>query len=129
MCLPKPPKIPEPIPGPTQEELWETSPSNPKNQLATPVAAPPPPVVAPPQAINPTPAAPAPPSTPLDIPTPPPVTTKTGTEDQPLITKKKSKRKELQQQNRGTSALRIPLAQAIGGATGSTGSTGLNIPK
>jgi hypothetical protein len=119
MCMPSTPDIPEykaPEPLPQPEPLPTAAP------------APPPPVIAPPQAVNPAPAAPLAPQTSLDIPTPPPTLAQTPVDDA-LVKKKKSKRSELQQANKGTKALRIPLNQAIGGATGGTGSTGLNIPK
>ena len=53
-------------------------------------------------------------------------------EDSAIVKKRKSKRQELQQASSGTSALRIPLDKnkSIGSTpTGSTGSSGLNIPR
>ena len=51
-------------------------------------------------------------------------------EDQPVIKRRKSKRKELQQASSGTNALRIPLDKSIGSTPdGGTGSSGLNIPR
>lgn len=76
--------------------------------------------------------APAPPLPPVQqIPnTPPPQLTQgQGAEDTAVVKRRKSKRKELQQASRGTDALRIDLSKAIGGPSGSTGSTGINIPK
>ena len=128
MCV-RTPDIPEPPAPPTAEEQWELSPANPKNQTPTGGVAPLPIPVAPPQIVNPVPAATLAPQNQLDIPAPPPQLTGQGDNDQPLVTKKKSKRKDIQQKSKGTSQLRIPLKQAIGGATGGTGSTGLNIPK
>lgn len=65
--------------------------------------------------------------------TPPvPVIVQSNTaEDAPIVKKRKSKRKELQQASGGTDALRIKLAGGKLGATpsGNTGSSGLNIPK
>ena len=60
--------------------------------------------------------------------TPPPVLTSTSTEE-PTLKKRRSKRQELQQASKGTSALRIERSKGIGTKTGGTGSTGLNIPK
>ncbi len=80
-----------------------------------------------PQAMPTPPPAPA---APLVIPTtPPPQSVNQGDEDSAIVKKRKSKRKELQQASTGTSALRIDLNKSIGSAKGSTGSTGLNIPK
>ena len=53
----------------------------------------------------------------------------TGEEDA-IIKRRKSKRKELQQASSGTDALRIPLDKSIGATpSGGTGSSGLNIPR
>lgn len=63
---------------------------------------------------------------------PPPVTVQSTNpnQDQAIIKRRKSKRKELQQSAKGASALRIPKTQSIGSTpSGNTGSTGLNIPR
>ena len=125
MCsAPKIPEMPAPAPLPKPEPL------------PTPHQAPTPPVMAPqPQAVAPTPAAPLPPLVDrLDSQTPPPtlVQGQSSSQDNAIVKKLKSKRQELQQASGGTSALRIPLngQDSIGSTpTGSTGSTGLNIPK
>ncbi len=121
MCsAPKMPKMkdPEPLPEP--------------KPLPQPQQAPPAPPVAPPAPVNPTPAAPAPPPLPVSpAQTPPPQTVDSqSAEDAAIVKKRKSKRKELQQASSGTDALRIPLSKSIGSTpTGSTGSSGLNIPR
>ena len=120
MCsAPSPPKIPkaEPLPPP--------------KPLPTPQQAPPPPPLAPvqPQSAQPVAPAPPPPSMMANTPAPPPVQVEGQNQDQALIKKRKSKRKELQQASRGASALRIPLDKKLGSvAKGGTVSTGLNIP-
>lgn len=128
---PSPPKYeaPEPLPVPAPVPL---PPPPPPAPLPPMVSAPPAPPVAPPTPppmvpMMPPPAPPAivPPSTAL-----PP--TLTGQNDEnPVVKKRKSKRRELQQASGGTDALRIPLdkSKSIGSAKGGTGSTGLNIPK
>lgn len=91
-----------------------------------------PPVVAPPTPVTPAPAPPAPPPLPQTPPQAPPPqsTTNQGAEDAAIVKRRKSKRKELQQASSGTDALRIPLDKSIGATpTGSTGSSGLNIPR
>lgn len=76
------------------------------------------------------PAAPTPPPAPItNQMAPPPVQVEGQSTDQPIVKKRKSKRKELQQASKGASALRIPLTKKLGSTpTGGTGSTGLNIP-
>ena len=99
--------------------------------LPTPQQAPIPPVMAPQAQVNPTPAAPLPPQVNgVDMPAPPPVLVNSAsTTGDAIIQKRRSKRQELQQASRGTDALRIPLQSGIGTLpTGTTGSTGLNIP-
>tara|TARA_Y100000015_G_scaffold2535_1_gene2386 strand:- start:105 stop:449 length:345 start_codon:yes stop_codon:yes gene_type:complete len=60
---------------------------------------------------------------------PPPVAVDGQSTDQPIVKKRKSKRRELQQASKGASALRIPLSKKLGSTpSGGTGSTGLNIP-
>ena len=125
MCAPKAPKMPE---------LKAPEPLPPPPPLPTPQQAPPPPVMQAPQiqqaaplAIPPMPAAPE-----IKMPAPPPVMANQGSagQDVAIIKKRKSKRRELQQASSGTQSLRIPLSKSIGTASkGSTGSTGLNIPK
>ena len=111
MCAsaPSAPSIPDPEPLPTPKPL------------PAPKAAPPPKVVAPPPA--PTPVKTPPPPKQADAPTPaPPPTLVQGTEEAPVVKKKKSKRAVNQQKSKGTSALKIPLNP------GSKKSAGLNIP-
>lgn len=117
-ALPAPQPLPEPQP------------------LPTPQQAPTPPVMPPaPQAVAPTPAAPLPPMFDrVDSQAPPPILVQgqTAGQENAIVKRRKSKRQELQQASGGTSALRIPLdSQSAIGSTpaGSTGSTGLNIPK
>lgn len=120
MCsAPKAPKIPEPEPLPEPKPL------------PTPQQAPPPPPVAPVAPMQAQPAAPTPPPAPINTNqmAPPPVQVDGQSTDQPIVKKRKSKRKELQQASKGASALRIPLTKKLGSTpTGGTGSTGLNIP-
>jgi hypothetical protein len=120
MCsAPKAPKIPKAEPLPTSEPLPTTQ------------QAPPPPPLAPVQAMQAQPVAPpTPPPVPMSqAQAPPPVQVEGQSTDQPIVKKRKSKRKELQQASKGASALRIPLTKKLGSvASGSTGSTGLNIP-
>jgi hypothetical protein len=122
--MPSMPEMPAPAPLPKPEPL------------PTPQQAPTPPVMAPqPQAVAPTPAAPLPPMFDRVDPQAPPPTLVQGQmagQDNAIVKRRKSQRQELQQASGGTSALRIPLGgqEAIGSTpTGSTGSTGLNIPK
>ena len=120
MCsAPKPPKMPkaDPLPEPTPM---------PQQQQAPP---PPPIAPAPVQPLQP--AAPAPPPAAMQQQqmAPPPVMVEGQSDKEPVIKKRKSKRKELQQASKGASALRIPLDRKLGSvAKGGTGSTGLNIP-
>ena len=120
MCsAPKAPKIPKADPLPPPEPL------------PTVQQAPPPPPVAPVAPMQAQPAAPTPPPAPVmaNLSAPPPVQVEGQNQDQPLIKKRKTKRKEIQQASRGASALRIPLDKKLGSvAKGGTGSTGLNIP-
>ena len=120
MCsAPKMPKIPKADPLPPPEPL------------PTVQQAPPPPPVAPVAPMQAQPAAPTPPPAPVmaNLSAPPPVQVEGQNQDQALIKKRKTKRKEIQQASRGASALRIPLDKKLGSvAKGGTGSTGLNIP-
>ena len=104
MCMPKPPKLPDSI-----GQSLNT------NVVPQPMETQPPIQVAPAKEID------------LKQ-TPPPVLTNTGTEE-PTLKKRRSRRQELQQASKGTSALRIERSKGIGTKTGGTGSTGLNIPK
>ena len=80
------------------------------------------------QQLTPAPAPPAPLPA-IQQQAPPPVMVEGQNNKEPVIKKRKSKRKELQQASRGASALRIPLDRKLGAvAKGGTGSTGLNIP-
>ena len=106
--MPEPEKLPEPRALPT-----------PQQAAPAPVMAPPP--VAPIQKQAPLPKQ-------VDAPTPaPPPTLVQGTETEPVVKRKKTKRREVQQASKGTAALTIPLntgaTEAAGGNTG-----GLNIP-
>ena len=120
--MPEPQALPQldPLPAIEQNSL----PLQRQAAAAPPIAqAPPASAVAPPP---PTPLAP------IAEPTPPPVTVQSNTaEDAPIVKKRKSKRKELQQASGGTDALRIKQTGSKLGSTpsGSTGSSGLNIPK
>ena len=119
MCsAPKAPKIPEPEPLPEPKPL------------PTVQQAPPPPPVAPVAPVVAQPAAPTPPPVPVtNQMAPPPVQVEGQSDNQAIIKRRKSKRKELQQASKGASALRIPLDKKLGSvAKGGTGSTGLNIP-
>ena len=119
--MPKPPKAPE-LPPPDISAVTQPQ------RLPTQAPPPPPPAMAIPvtQSLPPINTAPSPD---IDITqTPPPQLTQTTTEDATLK-KRKSKRQQLQQASRGTSALRIERDKSIGTQTGGTGSTGLNIPK
>lgn len=122
MCLPKAPKLPDqaaamPAPLPTPQRLPTPAPISAPPPMAIPAV----PQTPQPLAIAPTPE--------IDLKqTPPPVLAK-ATDDEPLIKKRKSKRAQLQQASKGTSALRIDRNTSIGTNTGGTGSTGLNIPK
>lgn len=122
MCsAPKAPKIPEPEPLPEVQPL-------PVPQQA-PVAPPAPPI--PPVTPQSQPGvAPTPPPVPVtNQMAPPPVQVEGQSQDQAIVKRRKSKRKELQQASKGASALRIPLDKKLGSvAKGGTGSTGLNIP-
>ena len=111
MCAsaPSAPSIPEPEPLP------------PPRALPAPRQAPPPPAAAPPPAPVAQKAPPPPKQADVKAPAPPPTLVQ-GTEEAPVVKKKKSKRAVNQQKSRGTSALKIPLA------TGSKESAGLNIP-
>jgi len=110
--LPAPPPLPEPAP------------------LPTPRAAAPAPVLPPPPAVTPMATPPAPPPQQAVAPIAPPPQLVQGRDDEALVKKRKSKRKELQQASSGTDALRIPLDKSIGATPkGSTGSSGLNIPR
>ena len=119
MCsAPKAPKIPEP------EPLAQVEP------LPIQQQAPPAPPVAPVPPLVSQPTAPTPPPVPMSQPqAPPPVQVEGQSDDQAIVKRRKSKRKELQQASKGASALRIPLDKKLGSvAKGGTGSTGLNIP-
>ena len=111
MCAsaPSAPSIPEPEPLPTPKPL------------PAPKQAPPPKVQAPAPVMAPVKAAP-PPKQADPLPTAPPPTLVQGTEDAPVVKKKKSKRAVNQQRSKGTSALKIPLN------TSAKKSAGLNIP-
>ena len=112
-------KDPEPLPAP--------------EPLPTPQQAPAPPSAPPPAPVTPAPAAPAPPpipQTPAQAPPPQTVQNAQSAEDTAIVKRRKSKRKELQQASSGTDALRIPLDKSIGATpSGSTGTSGLNIPR
>ena len=99
----------------------------PIQQQATPAAPLAPPIVNP--VINQPPPAPLAPVT--ETPPVPVVVQSNTAEDTPIVKRRKSKRKELQQASGGTDALLIKLASGKLGATpsGGTGSSGLNIPK
>ena len=114
------PKMKEPEPLPAPEPL-----PTPQQPAAPRPVAPPPAAPAAPAAAPPLPPVPVTPQA-----APPPQQVNSGSaEEAPIVKRKKSKRKELQQASSGTSALRIPLDKKIGStAKGSTGSTGLNIP-
>lgn len=95
------------------------------------------PLPTPQQTPPPAPVAPLPPPTPVVTPPPPvqadpapvapPPELVAGSEDAPVVKKRKSKRAINQQKAKGTSALKIPLnTAATAGAGGSSG--GLNIP-
>jgi|TARA_B100000085_G_scaffold266364_1_gene274973 hypothetical protein len=115
------PEIPEPKEIPAPEPL------------PTPQQAPLPPVMPPvtPTPVQPSmPAAPPPAAIQRDAPAPVVVQSTNPNQDQAVIKRRKSKRRELQQQAQGASALRIPRTQSIGSTpAGGTGSTGLNIPR
>ena len=111
MCASSPsaPSMPTPEPLPTPKPL------------PAPKQAPPPKVQAPAPVMAPVKAAP-PPKQADPLPTAPPPVLVQGTEDAPVVKKKKSKRAVNQQRSKGTSALKIPLN------TSSKKSAGLNIP-
>lgn len=112
MEAPEPLPPPEPLPIPQAPPAPPPAPPTPPMQAA-PAAPPPPPI----------------PQTPQQAP-PPQSTQSQSAEDTAIVKRRKSKRKELQQASSGTDALRIPLDRAIGTTpTGSTGSSGLNIPR
>ena len=119
MCMPSAPEIPklrQPTALPTPQRL----------PTLAPPPSPPPMEIPQVQAQPPMKVAPMPE---IDLKqTPPPVLTNTSTEE-PTLKKRRSKRQELQQASKGTSALRIERSKGIGTKTGGTGSTGLNIPK
>ena len=123
MCMPKPPKLPDSVNNPPSlntnvvpQRLPTQAPPNAPPQMAIPQ---------PMETQAPIQVAPAPE---IDLKqTPPPVLTTTGSEE-PVLKKRRSKRQELQQASKGTSALRIERSKGIGTNTGGTGSTGLNIP-
>ena len=90
--------------------------------------------VAPPVAQAPPMAAAAPPPpAPLapvaETPPPPTAVNANSAEEAPIVKKRKSKRKELQQASGGTDALRIKPNRLGATPSGGTGSSGLNIPK
>lgn len=131
MCsAPSIPAMPKPDPLPPMPEIKVPPAPEPK-PLPTPQQAAPPPVMPPQTAAAPMPAAPLPPMpSSMNGSAPPPVLVNgTGADQDPIVKRLRSKRQELQQASGGTSALRIPLDGSIGPASGSTGSTGLNIPK
>jgi len=101
--------MPKPEPLPTPQAL----PAPKQAPPAKPMAPPPAPV-----AVK---AAP-PPKQADPLPTAPPPVLVQGTEDAPVVKKKKSKRAVNQQRSKGTSALKIPLN------TSPKKSAGLNIP-
>lgn len=113
MCsAPSAPSIPEPKPLPMPAPL-----------PAPQAPAPPPPVAPAPKA--PTVPATPPPKSQGPAPTPPPPALVDGMDETPAVKKRKSKRKVLQQQSKGTSVLKIPLNTGSGGKGKSAG---LNIP-
>ena len=116
MCsAPSMPSIPEPEPLPPPKPL--PAPQQPK----------PAPTVAPPAPLPATPSAPLPKQVQAK-PTAPPPTLVTGADDvQPVVKQKKTKRQQVQQRSKGTSALSIPLNTGSEPAAGK-GGTGLNIP-
>ena len=111
MCAsaPSAPSIPEPEPLP------------PPKPLPAPQQAPPPKPVAPAPPPIATKAPPPPKQADPIAPTPPPTLVQ-GTEEAPVVKRRKSKRAINQQKSRGTSALKIPLNSS------SKKSAGLNIP-
>jgi hypothetical protein len=64
-----------------------------------------------------------------ETPPPPTAVNANSAEDAPIVKKRKSKRKELQQASSGTDALRIKPNRLGATPSGNTGSSGLNIPK
>lgn len=112
---PEPLPQPEPLPTPQQAPVAPPAPPLPVNPIQAQPAAP---------------AAPPPPVTPQQAPPPVTVQSTNPSQDQAIIKRRKSKRKELQQSAKGAGALRIPRTKSIGSTPdGSTGSTGLNIPR
>ena len=101
--------MPEPTPLPTPQALPAPQQAAPPKPMAPPPA---------PVAVK---AAP-PPKQADPLPTAPPPVLVQGTEDAPVVKKKKSKRTVNQQRSKGTSALKIPLN------TSAKKSAGLNIP-
>ena len=109
----------ESIPGPGQPG------GTPLQQQATSAAPLAPPVVS--SVINQPPPAPL---APISETPPVPITVQSNTaEDTPIVKRRKSKRKELQQASGGTDALRIKPNRLGATPSGGTGSSGLNIPK
>jgi len=124
MCLPKEPKLPE-----GSNRAPSLNPSVVPQRLPTQAPPKAPPPMAIPQPLETQPPTQVAPPPEIDLKqVPAPVLTKTGTEE-PTLKKRRSKRQELQQASKGTSALRIERSKGIGTKTGGTGSTGLNIPK
>lgn len=125
MCLPKEPKLPESAtsasaPSLNTSVVPQRLPTQAPPQAPPPMAIPQPMETQPPIQVAPTPE--------IDLKqTPPPILTNTSKEV-PTLKKRRSKRQELQQASKGTSALRIERSKGIGTNTGGTGSTGLNIP-
>lgn len=135
MCsAPKAPKIPEPEPVVIQqpEQPVVTPPPAPPTPQQPPVPLPmaPMPPMASPMANVQQPAPASPPPVPIAMQqAPPPAMVEGQSQEQPIVKRRKSKRKEIQQASKGASALRIPLDKKLGSvAKGGTGSTGLNIP-
>lgn len=115
MCsAPSAPSIPEPEPLPPPKPL--PAPQQPK----------PPPQTAPAPPVPVTPSAPLPKQVEPEQTAPPPALIQ-GQDMEPVVKRKKSKRKQVQQASKGTASLTIPLnTSATEGAGGNTG--GLNIP-
>ena len=124
MCS-SPPKAPSyEAPEPIEYKAPEIQP------LPTPRQAQQLPPAAPSAPINPTPAPPIAPVVQPSQTVAPPAQTVNSTDDEAIVKRRKSKRRELQQASSGTDALKIPLAKGIGSTPkGSTGSSGLNIPR
>lgn len=133
--LPAPEPLPPLEPLPTPEVLPPAEQKVQDAQMAMPLgrqAMGAIPVAPPPVQFTPPPPTPAAPILPTDLRQAPPPQLANSTEDSGIVKRRKSKRQELQQASGGTDALRIKLnkSNSIGSAkSGSTGSSGLNIPK